>query len=60
SLLPIGGPVTTIVTTGLTWPLADEDLEPGSTRGISNEMKSPAATIDIGSGVLLVIHERSE
>lgn len=60
SLLPIGGPVTTIVTTGLTWPLAAEDLEPGSTRGISNEMKSPAATIDIGSGVLLVIHERSE
>jgi thiamine pyrophosphokinase len=60
SLLPIGGPATTIVTTGLTWPLAAEDLLPGSTRGISNEMTGPTATVEVGSGVLLVIHERCE
>ena len=58
SLLPIGGPATTVVTTGLTWPLTAEDLLLGSTRGISNEMAGPTATVELGSGVLLIIHER--
>ena len=60
SLLPIGGPATTIVTTGLTWPLTAEDLLPGSTRGISNEMAESTVTVEIGSGILLIIHERGE
>jgi thiamine pyrophosphokinase len=48
------------VTTGLVWPLAGEDLEPGSTRGISNEMASAVATIDLTAGIVLIIHERNE
>lgn len=60
SLLPVGGPATGIVTTGLVWPLAGENLEPGSTRGISNEMAAAVATIDLTAGIVLIIHERNE
>lgn len=59
SLLPVGGAATTIVTTGLAWPLAGEDLASGSTRGISNSMTEPTATVAVGHGVVLVVHERS-
>lgn len=59
SLLPVGGPATGIVTTGLAWALEGEDLAPGSTRGISNEMADAFATIDLAAGVVLIIHERN-
>lgn len=59
SLLSIGGTATTIVTTGLAWPLAGGDLPPGSTRGLSNSMTGATATVAVGHGAVLLIHEGS-
>jgi thiamine pyrophosphokinase len=56
SLLPFGGPVTGITTRGLRWPLRDETLEPGSSRGVSNQMTGPVARVQIREGTLLAIH----
>ena len=58
SLIPWQGEVTGIVTTGLKWPLQNEILYPQKTRGISNEMMNDTATIQIKSGLLLIIHRR--
>lgn len=55
SLVPIGGPVTGVTTTGLRWPLTDETLEPYTARGISNEFAKPYATVTAASGSLLAI-----
>jgi thiamine pyrophosphokinase len=41
SLVPLHGPVRGIVTEGLLYPLSDEDLPVGSTRGVSNELAAP-------------------
>ena len=58
SLLPWGGPVDGIRTSGLKWPLNGESLLPEKTRGVSNEMLGGSVTIDINSGLLLIIHRR--
>ncbi len=59
SLIPWQGEVTGIVTTGLKWPLQNETLYPNKTRGISNEMTSETATVQIKSGLLLIVHRRN-
>ena len=59
SLIPWQGEVTGIVTTGLKWTLQNETLYPQKTRGISNEMMNDTATIQIKSGLLLIIHRRA-
>ena len=58
SLLPWGGTVEGVQTTGLKWPLNREPLYPDKTRGISNEMESHEASVSIESGTLLVVHQR--
>lgn len=58
SLLPWGGLVQGVSTIGLKWPLATEDLFPAKARGISNEMLSDTAVIEIKSGLLLITHTR--
>jgi thiamine pyrophosphokinase len=55
SLLPADGPAQGITTSGLRWPLRDEDLHPGTTRGVSNEMTDPTATVALRSGVLVAV-----
>lgn len=55
SLIPIGGVAAGVATAGLQWELGGEDLEPGSTLGVSNVMKAPFAEITIESGCLLVV-----
>jgi thiamine pyrophosphokinase len=55
SLIPWGGEVAGVVTSGLQWALNDETLYPDKTRGISNEMTGDAATVSIKSGLLLLI-----
>ena len=55
SLLAFGGPVRGIQTSGLQWPLVQEDLEPGSTRGISNRLVEEHAEVSVAYGNLLVI-----
>ena len=58
SIVPVAGTAAGLVTTGLRWELHRDTLEPGSTRGISNEMTADSAQISISAGVALVIHER--
>ncbi len=58
SLIPWQGEVTGVVTTGLKWTLQNETLYPQKTRGISNEMMNDTATIQIKSGLLLIVHRR--
>ena len=55
TLLPLGGGVAGITTRGLQWELNDADLEPGSTHGVSNVMRTPVAEISTSSGCLLVV-----
>ncbi len=58
SLIPWQGEVAGIVTTNLKWALQNETLYPHKTRGISNEMTSATAAIQIKSGLLLIVHRR--
>lgn len=58
SLIPWGGMVEGVTTKGLKWTLYGESLYPGKTRGISNVMVDDTASIEIRSGLLLVIHLR--
>lgn len=58
SLLPWQGEVKGIITQGLKWPLRNETLYPHKTRGISNEMVGETATVEIKSGLLLIVHRR--
>ena len=60
SLLPINGPAEGIHTQGLEYSLANETLYPDKTRGISNTMTAPTATIRLKHGLLLCIRERQE
>jgi thiamine pyrophosphokinase len=60
SLIPYGGDAEGVSTTGLRWPLHDETLPSGTTRGISNEMTSPVARVTLTVGVLLVTHLPSD
>jgi thiamine pyrophosphokinase len=55
SLLAVGGPAGPVRTTGLRYPLDDEILEPGSTRGVSNELVAAEAEVTTGRGVLLAV-----
>ncbi len=59
SLIPWQGEVIGIITTGLKWALQNETLYPHKTRGISNEMMNDTATIQIKSGLLLIVHRRA-
>lgn len=55
SLVPVGGDVSGVSTEGLRWPLSDASLTSGSTLGVSNEFARPSASVEVGSGTLLVI-----
>ena len=60
SLLPLSPIVRGISTRGLRYPLIEESLIFYHSRGISNEMISQNASIQIQSGILLCIHARCE
>jgi thiamine pyrophosphokinase len=55
SLVPLHGPALGVVTEGLLYPLRDEDLAVGSTRGVSNELAAPEASVRLRSGVLVAV-----
>lgn len=55
TLLPLLGTARRVRTEGLRWPLVDEDLHPGSTRGVSNEIAHSPGWVVAGDGVLLAI-----
>ncbi|MGE5223040.1 MAG: thiamine diphosphokinase [Omnitrophica WOR_2 bacterium] len=55
SLIPIAGNAGGITTQGLEYPLSDEPLLFGATRGISNSLLQDKASVHLKSGMLLCI-----
>ena len=55
SLLPVHGRVEGVTTGGLLYPLDDADLDPGTTRGVSNEWAAEVATVRVRDGALLAV-----
>jgi len=58
SLIPWGGEIIGIATLGLQWPLLNDTLELGTTRGVSNVVTQEEQSVRISprsEGVLLVI-----
>ena len=60
SILPINGDLTCITTENLEYPLADETLYFGKSRGVSNVMTGDRCVITAKSGMGLVIKVREE
>ncbi|MCL2364685.1 MAG: thiamine diphosphokinase [Defluviitaleaceae bacterium] len=58
SLYPLGTRVTGITTRGLVYPLENETLRMGETRGTSNEFTADIAEISVESGLLLVVRSK--
>lgn len=58
SLIPLTPRVEGVRTEGLRYPLRDEPLVQGSTRGVSNELAAEEATVRVAAGCLLLVHER--
>lgn len=55
SLFAVGGPARGVSTSGFRWALDDDELEPGSTRGLSNEFVEPSASVTVRDGVVLAV-----
>ena len=55
SLLPLGGDIVGVTTTGLRYTLRDEALRLGRTRGLSNVRDTSTARVTLRTGRLLVI-----
>lgn len=56
SLLAVNGRAYGVTTVGLRYPLHDEDLFAGSTRGVSNVLEGERARVRLRDGALLVVH----
>ncbi len=59
SLIPLGGAVSGIRTSGLGYPLHNETLTFGPARGVSNVFAAPDATISVESGTLWCFHQHT-
>jgi thiamine pyrophosphokinase len=55
SLIPLSGDATGITTSGLEWPLNDDELRLGATRGVSNVLTDEQASVCVRQGVLLCV-----
>ena len=55
TLVPLGGRATGVRTEGLRYPLDDETLEAGTTRGVSNVLESATVKVSVADGVLLAV-----
>lgn len=56
SAIPLSAAAAGVTYIGLEYPLCDATLHFGSTRGVSNVLALPPASISLDSGILLVIH----
>ncbi len=54
SLFALGGPARA-TTTGLSWPLNDELLEPLTSRGVSNQATNASPQLSVTEGVVMAI-----
>ena len=55
TLLAFGGTAGGIVTDGLRYALEGEELDPGTTRGVSNELVGNSGSVRLARGTLLVV-----
>lgn len=55
SLFAFGEPAHGVRTEGLRWALDGESLEPGSTRGVSNELLTAEAAVSVTDGVIVAV-----
>ena len=55
SIMAVHGPATGVRTAGLRWPLDGERLDPGGSRGISNEFLDDVADVSIDEGCVAVV-----
>src|SRR6185503_1189659 len=60
TLLPLGVDAEGVRTQGLRYALDDETLTAGGTRGLSNEVVEPPASVSLEGGTLLIIETRKE
>jgi thiamine pyrophosphokinase len=60
SLLAVGGTARRVRTHGLRYPLDGEDLQPGSTRGVSNVLTDPVAQVWVDDGTVLAVQPDPE
>jgi thiamine pyrophosphokinase len=56
SLIPLGGEVHGVTTSGLAFPLTEGTLPFGPALGVSNEMTTPQAHVQVRDGLLLCVH----
>jgi thiamine pyrophosphokinase len=59
TLLPVGGDAVGVTTGGLRWALDAATLRIGRSRGLSNEVTRPPASVRISEGTLLVVETPS-
>jgi thiamine pyrophosphokinase len=57
SIFPLSGPAAGVTLEGLEYPLENAGLEPGDTLGFHNELIGREATVSVGKGAVLVVHE---
>jgi thiamine pyrophosphokinase len=60
TLLPVGGDATGVRIDGVRWPLAGATLHLGRSRGLSNEVVEPPASVSLERGTLLVVEHRTQ
>lgn len=60
SILPVHGSATGVRTSGLRWPLYGELLEPGTSRGVSNEFLDEVAHVSVDGGCAVVVVPEEE
>lgn len=60
SILAVHGTADGVRTSGLRWPLDGERLDPGGSRGISNELLDDVADVSIDEGCVAVVQPDEE
>ena len=60
SLLPVHGPAEGVTTSGLEYPLNDETLAAGTSRGVSNVFAAVEAVVSVARGCLIAVHPGPE
>ena len=57
TLLALDGPARNIHSHGLAYELGGRSLDVGTSLGVSNELTGSSATLEVGSSMLLLVHE---
>ena len=60
SVIPISRQISGVCLDGVQWPLHDATLELGDTLTVSNTLSAPAAHLQIGAGLAVIVHGTSQ